>query len=135
MPRGVYPRSTVYRPSAKLIRPVVGQRFGRLTIISDEIDRNDGGVYRWMVRCGCGKERWVQNYKLRTGLTSSCGCWAREKIVAAGRTHGMSARPEHRAWSSMHDRCTNPASQSYRHYGGRGITVCPEWDSFERFYA
>lgn len=24
-------------------------------------------------------------------------------------------------------RCTNPAARSYRDYGGRGITVCPEW--------
>ena len=34
----------------------------------------------------------------------------------------------------MKDRCGNPRSESYKDYGGRGITVCPEWrDSFEAF--
>lgn len=35
----------------------------------------------------------------------------------------------------MRWRCTNPNSPHYPNYGGRGITVCPEWSSFERFIA
>jgi hypothetical protein len=33
----------------------------------------------------------------------------------------------------MRARCTRATHPSYPLYGGRGITVCPEWDSFERF--
>lgn len=41
---------------------------------------------------------------------------------------------EYRTWDSMIQRCTNPRSQNFRHYGGRGITVCQRWlDSFEAF--
>lgn len=37
-------------------------------------------------------------------------------------------------WRDMVKRCHNPAHQSYRHYGGRGITVCDEWrESFRAF--
>jgi hypothetical protein len=37
-------------------------------------------------------------------------------------------------WSQMKKRCLNPNHPKYRHYGGRGITVCNEWkESFDRF--
>lgn len=38
-------------------------------------------------------------------------------------------------WVSMRQRCLNPKSWQYRYYGARGITVCPEWDSFGHFLA
>jgi hypothetical protein len=35
----------------------------------------------------------------------------------------------------MQTRCFNPNSIGYKNYGGRGITVCPEWvASFEAFF-
>lgn len=33
----------------------------------------------------------------------------------------------------MRNRCNNPKAVNYANYGGRGITVCAEWDSFEVF--
>lgn len=35
--------------------------------------------------------------------------------------------PEHASWHAMIRRCTNPASEVYNYYGGRGITVCQRW--------
>jgi hypothetical protein len=35
----------------------------------------------------------------------------------------------------MRHRCRNPKVRFYRHYGGRGITVCDRWDDFAAFYA
>jgi len=35
----------------------------------------------------------------------------------------------------MRDRCRNPKSKRYSDYGGRGITVCDRWESFENFLA
>jgi hypothetical protein len=34
----------------------------------------------------------------------------------------------------MIQRCTNPNSEYYADYGGRGITVCEDWLKFENFY-
>ncbi len=52
------------------------------------------------------------------------------------RTHGLSHTPEHRAWSAMRQRCTNPRHPEFHNYGGRGLTVCQRWDeSFAAFYA
>jgi hypothetical protein len=35
----------------------------------------------------------------------------------------------------MRKRCLNPRHKFYRHYGGRGITICSRWGSFEAFLA
>lgn len=42
---------------------------------------------------------------------------------------------EYKAWTSMRERCANPLNQAYRWYGGRGITVCERWKSFDNFIA
>lgn len=48
--------------------------------------------------------------------------------------HGMSRTPIYHVWCSMKQRCFNSKSQRYHRYGGRGITVCERWLSFENFY-
>lgn len=49
--------------------------------------------------------------------------------------HGMYKRPEYVVWERMRSRCNSPTDKRYRSYGGRGISVCPEWDNFARFLA
>lgn len=39
------------------------------------------------------------------------------------------------SWCSMINRCTNPKNTGYKYYGGRGISVCKEWLSYDNFYA
>lgn len=39
----------------------------------------------------------------------------------------------YRIWVSMKNRCQNPNNYSYHNYGGRGITVCKEWQHYESF--
>jgi len=56
-------------------------------------------------------------------------------IGDANRTHGMSKHPAYAVWRSMLDRCRLPTHQAWANYGGRGITVCSEWQSFETFWA
>lgn len=34
----------------------------------------------------------------------------------------------------MKIRCTDKNHDNYKYYGGRGITVCEEWQQFEPFY-
>ena len=35
----------------------------------------------------------------------------------------------------MKQRCSNPNTDAYKHYGGRGIRVCDEWlESYDNFY-
>lgn len=41
--------------------------------------------------------------------------------------------PSYSTWASMIQRCTNPKRDSWRYYGGKGITVCQKWLKFEGF--
>lgn len=42
--------------------------------------------------------------------------------------------PLNKVYWSIRDRCYNPKSASYPHYGGRGITMCARWRySFQNF--
>ena len=36
-------------------------------------------------------------------------------------------------WQNMKQRCTNPKLPTFYRYGGRGITVCERWMSFDNF--
>lgn len=49
------------------------------------------------------------------------------------RTHGYSGTRTYRSWEQMKYRCLNSNSPAYQHYGGRGITVCAAWLTFENF--
>lgn len=43
---------------------------------------------------------------------------------------------EYQAWQSMNNRCSNPKTEHFAKYGGRGITVCQRWrESFADFLA
>jgi hypothetical protein len=39
----------------------------------------------------------------------------------------------HNILMGMRQRCYDPNCSDYPNYGGRGITICPEWDDFTRF--
>lgn len=40
---------------------------------------------------------------------------------------GMSHTRIYLCWARMKGRCLNPNNKDYKHYGGRGITICDEW--------
>ena len=41
--------------------------------------------------------------------------------------HGLVHRPEYKVWIAMKDRCLNPKSSNYPHWGGRGIKIQESW--------
>lgn len=55
--------------------------------------------------------------------------------MAGNWKHGGNGTPEWRSWMSLRARCTNPNSQDFADYGGRGIKVCARWKSFANFFA
>jgi hypothetical protein len=74
---------------------------------------------------------------LKTGKTKSCGCLHHENAVATGKKsarHAMHSTPIYNTYHAMLQRCYNQQSKMFKHYGGRGITVCERWrESFENF--
>lgn len=94
---------------------------------------------RWLVQCSCGNSGAVRGSVLNASKSKSCGCLRREMGVARGkasRKHGMEGSSEYQAWAQMKHRCSNPNNRMFKHYGGRGITVCERWrNDFAAFYA
>lgn len=51
------------------------------------------------------------------------------------KSHGLTYTPEFNVWQHMRARCMRTSHKAYADYGGRGISVCDRWHSFENFYA
>lgn len=111
----------------------VGDRFGRLFVVSNPIRRNNAMVYECV--CDCGNVSYVARNNLKSGNTKSCGCYKAFMTGKRSRTHGKSQTLLHHKWRGMKDRCFNPNNIEFKNYGGRGITVYPEWvHDFSAFY-
>lgn len=90
-------------------------------------------LYR-LCRCICGIERMVRTDGLTPSSSGGCGCRKRSDFIARVTKHGKCRFPEYAVWASMKDRCLNKNSTAYPYYGGRGISVCQEWqNSFVAF--
>lgn len=111
-----------------------GKTFGRLAVLS-YAGSNPHGRSRWLCQCVCGEQVTVTSQHLTDGTTTSCGCAARDAARARALTHGCSGTPEYRSWVAMVHRCTDPKRADFKHYGGRGIAIDPQWLRFERFLA
>lgn len=110
---------------------LTGKKFGRLTVIERGEGRYGGSAF-WVCRCDCGNTVTVDGANLRSGNSTSCGCFKREH--PARLRHGMSKTKLYGIWRAMKDRCQNPHTKFYKNYGGRGIAVCDEWKSPEKFF-
>lgn len=127
---------------------LTGARFGRLAVIG--LADKKGSHQRWLCQCDCGKQTKSLGFSLRGGKSQSCGCIAAEKSKArwenptaemrarqslsAKKTHGKTKHPSYQVWADMKGRCLNQKHKWFPSYGGRGITVCERWMSFENFY-
>lgn len=111
----------------------VGKRFTRLCVI--EVVIRKGKNIHCLCRCDCGNIKLISKSGLIRGTPKCCGCLRFEISVAKLTTHGKSRTTEYRSWSHMKERCLNSKCHAYKHYGGRGISVCPEWvNDFSKFF-
>ena len=117
-------------------RDLTGIRIGRLTVIHAESTDKKGRI-QWLCACECGNTTTVAAASLcrRFRPTVSCGCLNRERSRENAK-HSMAGKPPYLVWRNLRARCGNPKHPQYRHYGGRGISVCSAWaDSFEAVWA
>ena len=67
-------------------------------------------------------------YYMNANRIKNCGC----KILSRAED-GMSKHRLYKTWQMLFHRCYNPKRKDYKHYGERGIKVCDEWKSFNKF--
>jgi hypothetical protein len=112
----------------------VGMRFGKFTVVGKKRTKTH---IMWDCVCECGRHR---NYggdmiliekQREDRFQLSCGFCKISPPVKEYKTR----RRIYSVWHDMKDRCGNPNSHAYKHYGGRGIKVCDEWKTnFNAFY-
>lgn len=131
----VYARSYTFREERQEgYRLMIGQSFGRLTVLAQSHkDRHDT---HWACRCSCGVEKKVRGSRLRSGHTTSCGCYRREAAAKQSRVHAGTGTRAHKTWMGMIERCHSPCHKDYPRYGAKGVKVCDRWrESFAAFLA
>lgn len=110
---------------------LTGKRFGRLTVI-ERYNKKTPYVL-WRCKCDCGKESIVRAGSLIRGVSKSCGCLVAETNKKRSTKHGGYGTRLYRIWDDMKSRCRNPKAISYPNYGGKGISLCEEWNDFAVF--
>src|SRR5215469_1243191 len=135
-------------------KDLTNQVFGNLTVTGPFRKTPFGtqGKLRteWFCTCKCGNQVWRGIDALLQGRSDSCGCLRKQRTLAklhlaqqaaakANRKHGYASgthgRPTriYQVWARMKQRCTDPNDLNFKHYGGRGIKVHPEWLDFTTF--
>lgn len=117
-----------------MLKDMTGKKFGLLTVTGFDCMKN-GQAY-WKCKCECGNIVSVRGGHLRDGNAKSCGCY---RAIANKKKakHMMSRSHLYNVYRGMLKRCYLPSCASYPRYGGRGITICDEWNDkrtgFETF--
>jgi hypothetical protein len=112
-----------------------GQTFGRLTVLHKLKQRKNTCIV-WRCRCQCGKKTSVRSQDLTALCTQSCGCYRREIASQTHWKHGDGGKKQSRLyniWHGMKKRCSNKNDKDYKNYGGRGITLCKQWQNYVPF--
>lgn len=111
---------------------LTGNRYGRLVVLR-EAEKRGKHLY-WYCLCDCGNTKAIGGRHLKSGATTSCGCLQKEALIKSHTTHGKSKTRLYYVWLDMRNRCNRSNLKGYNRYGGRGITVCDEWqNSYEAF--
>ncbi|NME21232.1 hypothetical protein HF865_00600 [Lactobacillus reuteri] len=122
-----------------------GKRVGKLTLIRRTRIHSSvyGNRWEWLTKCDCGTYRKVLTFRL--GEVSDCGNHTKEKLSENGKKGTKplkdlaDSNPKslyrrlYVKWHDMIARCQNPKNSNYKYYGGRGISVCSEWQEYSNF--
>ncbi len=70
---------------------ITGRKFGRLTAVR-YAGKSKGKQTLWECKCDCGKIIIAHHQNLKSGHTSSCGCYNSELTSKRNYTHGGGAQ-------------------------------------------
>lgn len=109
-------------------------KYNRLTVLETFLKkRGKKNATYALCECDCGNKKVIELYRVKKGLSKSCGCLSREITTKRNTKHGMRNHPAYDTYNGMMARCYNTNKKSYHHYGGRGIKVCDEWHDIHKF--
>lgn len=63
------------------IKNVIGNKYGRLTVISKTSKRSASGAVIYKCKCDCGNITYATSYNIKCGHKKSCGCLQKESLA------------------------------------------------------
>lgn len=122
----------------KKVSDLIGFQVGSLTVKS-YLGVGKYKKHYWECLCDCGGVIQLATYRI-TGINSvkSCGCLRKETLLqnrCDPTRHGLHKHKLYAVYQSMRQRCTNPNSQRWKYYGGKGVSIWDGWADFLDFYS
>lgn len=115
------------------VQQLMSKKYSRLTIT--EIGPPKSGGRKCIAVCDCGITKSYNLSSVMRGDVKSCGCLQRENAKYSNTKHGLKQHTLYSIWCNMKTRCTNPKSENFKWYGGKGITICNDWlNDFKIFF-
>jgi hypothetical protein len=118
---------------------LVGQKFGRWTVIGSAPNRGSRSCV--VCKCECGKTNILPSSYLKGRKSESCGCLQKEVLRKRVTIHGATKLDSTKkqktlffCWRSMIGRCFNEDNARFSGWGGRGIQICSQWSFFRMFW-
>lgn len=97
----------------------IGNEYGKLKVIS-ELPKVKGLGTMVECLCECGNRKAILAKQLTQGGHKSCGCSKYCRVKESNH-------PLYQIWRGMKGRCYYLKNDSYKWYGGAGVTVCDLW--------
>lgn len=103
---------------------LLGQRFGKLTVI-EKAETNEEGTF-WMCKCDCGNVKKIKGRYLRNGDVKSCGCLYDLTGQRYGKLTVIQQLPSQNNWSQWLCQCDcgNQKRVAGRHLRDGTIISC-----------
>lgn len=114
-------------PVLKFKKLKIGDKINKLTVIGESnpvfYKASNGKYYakkKWVCECDCGNTTIVEDNKLKSGHTKSCGCLNFRHNIPLTLDKSISKYIS--VAQNLLNRCRNPHCSDFHRYGGRGIT-------------
>lgn len=109
---------------------ITGMKFNHLKVVElygRKVSKNNKSQAMWKCECDCEKHNIIfsTGYNLKSGKIYCCEECKRMEYTK----DGLSRTRIGKIWYAMKRRCYEEKSNSYMRYGGKGITICPEWEN------
>ncbi len=106
----------------------IGFKVGKLTV-TGPICHNQIGVRCYPCRCDCGQNILRPIYR----IIQSKSCQNCLNARGHGATRNGKIERLYSIWNGIKGRCLYPSHKKYSHYGGKGVSICPEWSQYIAF--
>lgn len=104
---------------------LIGNRYGKLVVLSRCGGGGNGRHYYYLCRCDCGNEKIVGSQHIGKDVFS-CGCLVDRKEHTKDTLYTI--------YKDIKRRCYNKQRDNYKYYGGKGIKMCDSWkNNYQEF--